>query len=178
VDKIKNFLNVVEMVIIGFNLMIFPQIKKYQDIDTGKFVRDKLSKIISYSLGDIIEDTPNSYYRWQNGYLQYEKDIEQSNIYNFPKHVPKDNDFDKEIKIALPNKQKNDVVNKNVYKTVSYHNYEKQLLLIQKKKEEIEEKLRKLQQQEECQKMYRLYEKQRKRRKIFENVMNNTWIIK
>ena len=75
--------------------------KKYFDVDSQKWIRDKLEKIRSYSLGDIINDTTHNYMiysdRSPNYYSeQFYEDESTSKIYNFPKFIPKDNDFDKE----------------------------------------------------------------------------------
>jgi hypothetical protein len=73
--------------------------KKYLNVETGKFDTDRLCTLNSLSLNDLVEDAVyqdnclNAYVR------RAKRDNEEisKNVYNFPKHVPKDNDFDAEI---------------------------------------------------------------------------------
>lgn len=73
--------------------------RKYLNIETGKFDTDKLCTLNSMSLLDLMDEGDSS--NWINTYVrQARRDREQpsANTYNFPKHVPKDNDFDAEIR--------------------------------------------------------------------------------
>jgi hypothetical protein len=76
--------------------------KKYFDIDTGKFIKDKLSTIESCPLYDIFSEDPygngnwdrHHFYRhWRSNQRHYELQI-KSNIVEKPKFVPKDIYFD------------------------------------------------------------------------------------
>ncbi len=62
--------------------------KKYYDIDSGKFITDKLNTLNSYSLNDLIELESNEV-------NTYKKPPRSSSNAWF---VPKDNDWDEEIK--------------------------------------------------------------------------------
>jgi hypothetical protein len=71
------------------------QIKRYFDSDTGKWIRDKLDKIDSSSLGDIYEDDNDRLAKHNRHYRKHVECTEPQvgNVYNFPKYIPKD-DFD------------------------------------------------------------------------------------
>src|SRR5258708_4009183 len=74
--------------------------KKYLNVETGKFDTDKLRTLNSLSLIDLIED---DHYTdaWLNSYsrrVKRDREQPENNVYSFPKHVPKDNDFDEELK--------------------------------------------------------------------------------
>jgi hypothetical protein len=73
--------------------------RRYQNIDTGKFDTDKLHTLNNLSLVDLMDEGDSS--NWINTYVrQAKRDRQQqdTNVYNFPKHVPKDNDFDEELR--------------------------------------------------------------------------------
>lgn len=73
--------------------------RRYQDIDTGKFDTDKLYTLNNLSLVDLMDEGDSS--NWINTYVrQAKRDRQQSdtNVYNFPKYVPKDNGFDEELR--------------------------------------------------------------------------------
>ena len=87
-------------------LMLFN--KRYQNIDTGKFELDRLPTIQSYSLGEIIDDCIHNNMSY-GGYTEsryrdshYSDEDSYSPIYNFPKFIPKDNDFDDEEDVVPP----------------------------------------------------------------------------
>lgn len=75
--------------------------KRYQDIDTGKFMRDKMEKIESYSLGDIIDDTVHNnmgyshlhQFRSPDEFREVEK---PATIYNFPPAKQKKDEFEED----------------------------------------------------------------------------------
>lgn len=76
--------------------------RKYLNIETGKFDTDKLCTLNSMSLLDfMIEESPESYVAPARYRRKRDRRIEEerkSSVYNFPKHVPKDNDFDEELR--------------------------------------------------------------------------------
>jgi hypothetical protein len=97
--------------------MLFDQ--KYLDIDTGKFVRDKLRKIDSYALADIIDDYKHNTmsYGFKINRLVFDNDederlyndnADRSIVYNFPKFTPKDDDFDKPKEIIIKEEESPD----------------------------------------------------------------------
>jgi hypothetical protein len=65
--------------------------KKYYDCESGKFIRDKLPIINSYSLCDFYED------EYTDNYNKRSFVRENKHIPNMPKFIPKDNDWDDEI---------------------------------------------------------------------------------
>jgi len=74
--------------------------KRYQNIDTGKFDTDRIKTLNSFTLNDLTLDEHED--NWINPYVrQANRDKEEiqktSIIYKFPKFVPKDDDFDREI---------------------------------------------------------------------------------
>lgn len=72
-------------------------IKKYFDVDSQKYIRDKIEKLNTCSLADIAEtDRFTSQAYWPYHYDEPEQ------IYNFPKFIPKDNDWvDEPIKKVI-----------------------------------------------------------------------------
>lgn len=85
--------------------------KKYYDVDMCKFIKDKINSIHSYQLSEIIDDhVHNNMHHYHESYDYYRdydnrgqdnetwEDRVNYNIYNIPKFLPKDNDFDKEEK--------------------------------------------------------------------------------
>ena len=76
--------------------------RRYQNIDTGKFDTDKLHTLNNLSLVDLMTEESGEYYSAPIRYRhKRERRIEherQASIYNFPKHVPKDNGFDEELR--------------------------------------------------------------------------------
>ncbi len=73
--------------------------KKYLNVETGKFDTDKLRTLNSLSLNDLVDNYDHN--EFSGAYVRspsrYSKQPE-TNVYNFPKHVPKDNDFDEELR--------------------------------------------------------------------------------
>lgn len=74
--------------------------KKYVNVETGKLDTDRLCTLNSMSLNDLVE---TDYYHNDISFVHVryaKRDMEQpeENVYNFPKHVPKDNDFDEELR--------------------------------------------------------------------------------
>ena len=76
--------------------------RRYQNVDTGKFDTDKLHTLNNLSLVDlIIEESPECLVapaRYHRKWDRNRREQRDTNVYNFPKHVPKDNDFDEELK--------------------------------------------------------------------------------
>lgn len=82
--------------------------KKYFNVETGKLDTDKLCTLNHFSLNDFVSEedpTYNMVHSWERykesqrrKKAKKEKKEKNSNVYNFPKHVPKDNGFDEEIK--------------------------------------------------------------------------------
>lgn len=78
--------------------------KKYYDSDSGKLITDKIKTINSYHISDMIDDYAHDHmvydkypeYRIKNRQI---KEEENSRIFNIPKFIPKDNDFDKECEL-------------------------------------------------------------------------------
>lgn len=64
---------------------------KYQDIDTGKFYKDKLKTISSDCLANIFTDD----YEGADAYTLYAR---RCRAYSPPRFIPKDNDFDEECR--------------------------------------------------------------------------------
>ncbi len=74
--------------------------KRYLNIETGKFDTDKLRTLNSLSLNDLVDNYDDNGARINTYVRQAKRDREQKveNVYDFPKHVPKDNDFDEELR--------------------------------------------------------------------------------
>lgn len=79
--------------------------KKYVNVDTGKLDTDKICTLNNLSLNDLVTEETYDYmmYANWNRYKNRKKakrrrEQPENNVYNFPKHVPKDNDFDEEIR--------------------------------------------------------------------------------
>jgi hypothetical protein len=141
--------------------------KTYQDIDSGKFIRDRMEKIGSCSLGDAIDDEIGSNHSTNRVYRQHSMEREEASpVYNFPKFIPKDDDFDDEM---IANKKR---IENEIKKERSHQAY-----LNEQKMKEIE--ARKISQQIE-----RQVQEAREARlamdkvKILGNVRPNTWIPK
>jgi hypothetical protein len=72
--------------------------RKYYDCESGKFIRDKMEKIGSCSLGDAIDVEVGSHHSTNTVYRQHSMEREEASpVYNFPKFIPKDDDFDDEM---------------------------------------------------------------------------------
>lgn len=134
--------------------------KKYFDIDTGKFVRDKLAKLNSYSLADMFDDSVHNHITYNDARHHYKIEEEEeaaiekysSNIYNFPYFTPKDNDFDEECKQDEEEKKLEEKIK------LLKEQIELKEIAYQKQVKETEERLEK--------------------QKTFTNVMKNKWIPK
>lgn len=79
--------------------------KKYVNVETGKLDTDRLYTLNNLSLNDLVTEETYDYmmYANWNRYKNRKKSKRhreklKTNVYNFPKHVPKDNDFDEEIR--------------------------------------------------------------------------------
>ena len=105
--------------------------KKYLNVETGRFDTDKLRTLNNLSLVDLITDESCEYYvtpaRHRHKSERRIEEERRASVYNFPKHVPKDNEFDEELKR-----------DKEREKLVAHHN---QLIEEkEKRKKEIEDK--------------------------------------
>jgi paraquat-inducible protein B len=80
--------------------------KQYQDIDTGKYVRDKMDKIASYTLGDIIDDDAHNYMTYAVPRSRAHYDKVDTTVSNIIKFVPKDNDWDMQEALEAERKKK------------------------------------------------------------------------
>lgn len=81
---------------------VYASPKKYYNCDTCKFDTDKLKTLNSLTLSDLTLDEHED--NWVNPYVnQVKKEKEETQstsiIYNFPKFIPKDNDFDEEERL-------------------------------------------------------------------------------
>jgi hypothetical protein len=82
--------------------------KKSYDIDTCKFDIDSISTINSYSLADMIDDCAHNYMHYEERAprsVHHEEEYCNSPIYNIPKFVPKDNDFEERCRLDEQKKQ-------------------------------------------------------------------------
>jgi len=80
-------------------VMVFD--KKYVNVETGKLDTDKLCTLNNLSLVDLMTGESGEYDAAPNRYyIKYRnrQENQETNVYNFPKHVPKDNDFDEDIR--------------------------------------------------------------------------------
>jgi len=86
--------------------------KKYLNVETGKFDTDKLHTLNNLSLVDLmIEESPECLVapaRYHRKLDRNRREQRDANTYNFPKHVPKDNDFDEELRREKAAKQAQD----------------------------------------------------------------------
>lgn len=87
--------------------------KKYYDVDTGKYNADKLETINSYSISDMIDDSVHlhmTYPQTTRIYLPINSNQPEEEqclkIFNIPKFIPKDNDFDDECLKEKEKKEK------------------------------------------------------------------------
>lgn len=79
--------------------------KKYVNVETGKLDTDRLHTLNNLSLNDLVTEETYDYmvYANWNRYKNRKKQKTtrkqpENKVYNFPKHVPKDNDFDEDIR--------------------------------------------------------------------------------
>jgi hypothetical protein len=79
--------------------------KKYFDVEYGKWIKDKLPKIDSYSLADIIDDSVHNNMIYGDERHYYLKEIQEEN-YSSAWFVPKDNDFDEECRLEEEEKNR------------------------------------------------------------------------
>jgi hypothetical protein len=87
--------------------------KKYLNVETGKFDTDKLRTLNSLSLIDLVTEETYDYMTYSNWNRykdrKHKKNKKQeASVYNFPKHVPKDNDFDEELRREKAIKEEQD----------------------------------------------------------------------
>jgi len=81
----------------GFN-------RKYFDIDTGKFITDKLPTIESCSLYDVFEDCVHenmqygNYARHHCSFRYHKRSVQVDEVQEEPKFIPRDRDFDEECR--------------------------------------------------------------------------------
>ena len=85
--------------------------RHYLNIETGKLITDKIGTLNSYSWDDItVSECQSTGIQEHNQRCRKEK-LDYSPIYNFPRHVHKDDDFDDELDEKLEIEAKNKIKN-------------------------------------------------------------------